>query len=41
MIDPLGKILTESRVKVAYPTACTKLLVADIEKELSVATVAW
>ena len=38
MTDPAGNILTLSRVRVADPTAWTKLLVADIEKDVRVAT---
>ena len=38
MTDPAGNILTLSRVRVADPTAWTKLLVADIENDVRVAT---
>ena len=36
MVDPSGKRREESRLKVAYPWAWTKLLLAVIEKDVKV-----
>ena len=38
--EPEGKVSVESRVNVAYPIACTKLLLALIEKLVKVPMVA-